>query len=1174
MIRKIVAGVLVLVINAGGLNFYSHSPVEIKTARAAYSGRQIKTVEYILGGGTDNTSRGDNVAAWAGSTWSATKGGAGTSTIILEGTNIKVKNAYLETNAVVAAAFNVNNVAVTLDVENGPNQGVDVPLGEELSVSPFNTSGLSGNIQVVSDVTALFSTQSDSQFQNGVGVIGKVQIDGATGFVRSLTSLKLVISYELDYSTSAHNEVKTVRFPLISVSSTDNGTKGAACPVAGVCGFGYRATLPDAAADSDILNAWFEIHAEINSSTASTLTPQISGGTVGPAFNWVEAISDDTNQRFLYQPPIGGSDLQRNVTSTLNITMGTIASNFLGGELVVTYRYSTGASEQTETVRYFAYQNGTAPGAVTSSFSISPNIANTGAVAKNIWMRIDSPIAAAQTMTWQAKVGSAATTTASLTYAGSLVRGGKGATFFMNLSSSSASFSFPQTTITGGVRFSSATGDQPISVEVYVTFTWSGSSGGAQTKTAYFGVPMQGTGNLGNQWYNRNFYVFLPESVTKIHRSSYLSAMVVHSEATTIALGTVNVGVNGASTTVTEYDDTESYTRVIHHQVPSSTFTGTASTTITWEDKAFVANMMASAADEVYFSGQFVATYEVRFPNIEPTYTQSYYRFYVDNSSTTPEDPWPTGTANLGENGAITASSSPPAKNENVRLRMSLTVGTRNLATTTQSFKLQFSLKTSSTCSGVSLWDDLGNPGSATVWRGHNNASTTDGDALGPNPPASSTLISVSDRAGTYEESNNTSPNPYAVISGENVEYDWNIEPNNATSGATYCFRMTESDGTPFANYNYYPEITTSGYRPRTQNWRFFDDETSTTPTSPMADENIAPSDVGSDSIIKLRLTLKDTANATGTNVKFKLQFSTFSDFSADVNDVVATSSCVDGVSKWCYADGAGIDNATITSSTLSDANSCAAGVGNGCGTHNETPTSSSNFTAPASASTEFEFTLRQTGAPANTVYFFRPYYTNIDSPVEKNTSEQYPSVATDGAYVDIVAQSTINRGDLIEGATTTVTSTATSLPFGALTQGIPQIAAQRLTITTNAGSGYQVTISEDQQLTNSLGELFTRSSSTNNLPLSWTQSCLSSMSACYGYHSGDDTLSGSGTSTSRFAPDDSWAAFSTSSAEVIHSGGPVSNQSTDILFKIEAHPHQQEGNYSNIIYYVITAIF
>ena len=133
-------------------------------------------------------------------------------------------------------------------------------------------------------------------------------------------------------------------------------------------------------------------------------------------------------------------------------------------------------------------------------------------------------------------------------------------------------------------------------------------------------------------------------------------------------------------------------------------------------------------------------------------------------------------------------------------------------------------------------------------------------------------------------------------------------------------------------------------FMPVGQNWRWFDDETSETPVIPLADENTAPADIVEQNIIELRLTVKELGGIGNKNTKFKLQFSEYSDFSQDVKNVVEIADCLDD-SLWCYADGAATDNALIQNKTLSDAESCVSGIGNGCGTHNEFASSTSAFT-------------------------------------------------------------------------------------------------------------------------------------------------------------------------------------------------------------------------------------
>lgn len=212
-------------------------------------------------------------------------------------------------------------------------------------------------------------------------------------------------------------------------------------------------------------------------------------------------------------------------------------------------------------------------------------------------------------------------------------------------------------------------------------------------------------------------------------------------------------------------------------------------------------------------------------------------------------------------------------------------------------------------------------------------------------------------------------------------------------------------------------------FTPKSQNWQWFDDETNETPSTSLAAENTAPSDIVNGNIIKLRFTINETAGVAGTDIKFKIQFSEFSDFSQGINNVVATTTCA-GNSLWCYGDGVDNDDDAITTLVLTDS----AVVGR----HNETATSTSTFDPAASTATEFEFTLKHAGAGANTTYFFRAFDVTNNLAVPLNTGETFPSLSTQGATLTFtiggLAASTVT-----EGITTDFATTATSISFGTL---------------------------------------------------------------------------------------------------------------------------------------------
>ncbi|MAF79588.1 hypothetical protein CL629_00715 [bacterium] len=360
------------------------------------------------------------------------------------------------------------------------------------------------------------------------------------------------------------------------------------------------------------------------------------------------------------------------------------------------------------------------------------------------------------------------------------------------------------------------------------------------------------------------------------------------------------------------------------------------------------------------------------------------------------------------------------------------------------------------------------------------------------------------------------------------------------------------------------------GFTPVSQNWRWYDDEDNETPTSALANENTAPSSVLDQNEIKLRITIQELAGVSGALRKYKLQYGTSSDFSTGATDIIATSSCVSS-SIWCYGDGsADSDNDIIQSKILSDADSCSGGSGDGCGMHNETPTSTTEFSHPMDGATEYEFTIKSSGAEYNQTYFFRPYEINATSAVALGDQESYPSLSTAGVTLTLTV-SGLPIGTSTEGITTDATSTATTVPFGTLSVGSETEAAQRISVSTSANEGYQLYAFQRQGLIRSGGSAITPVTGTNASPSAWGTGCDASAKGCYGYHAGDDALSDS---SARFSANDTYAQFDGTAREAAFSSIPVSSETTDIIYKIEVTNLQESGDYESSVVYIVVPTF
>ncbi len=592
----------------------------------------------------------------------------------------------------------------------------------------------------------------------------------------------------------------------------------------------------------------------------------------------------------------------------------------------------------------------------------------------------------------------------------------------------------------------------------------------------------------------------------------------------------------------------------------------------TWPEPILGARLLSTTQYELWRSditaNQNFRTEVVEWPTAERKIEQSYYWLFVDNNALTPTDGWPAGGTDIGENAEMTAADGALALGDNVRIRMGLKVTGSSLPASIDTYKLQFGKKVS-TCSAVSSWNDLGDSASTTaLWRGV-NGTPADGTALSTDPPTGGDLkLTFSSVAGTYEEGNDTVSNPFIAFPNDQIEYDWALEHNGADDKSSYCFRMVESDGTLFQTYSNYPTLRTVGYEPAITDWRWYDDETNATPSTPLAGENVAPSNVADDNALKLRVVLREISGADGINVKFALQYSEYADFSQKVYTLTSTSSCA-GNSLWCYYDGAGVDNAVVSSKVIASTDACTGGVGTGCGTYNEgSSTAGVTFDQTALTDTEYEFTLKHDGARVNRVYYFRLYNLTYDEPVATAPTYSYPSLVTEGAAM-VFAIAGLNALTSTAGIVTDATTTANAISFGSIPLATDREAAQRISIDTNATEGYQVLKYASQQLLNSYGEPIPAISSSNAVPAGWGTACSGAASACFGYHTTDATLdSGSG----RFGPTDSYAALDTSPQEIMYSSIPA-NESHDVVYKIRVTGTQSAGDYVTDIVYIAVPV-
>lgn len=208
----------------------------------------------------------------------------------------------------------------------------------------------------------------------------------------------------------------------------------------------------------------------------------------------------------------------------------------------------------------------------------------------------------------------------------------------------------------------------------------------------------------------------------------------------------------------------------------------------------------------------------------------------------------------------------------------------------------------------------------------------------------------------------------------------------------------------------------------------------------------------------------------------------------------------------------------------------------------------------------------RVTGLAQNTTYKIK-----VKARFEADTETAYSitaSATTSDASIS-VSFGGISSSTSVEGETTTITSTSTTIPFGTLVVDTPSVAAQSITVSTNAVDGYTTTIQQDSDLTQGQGKIIDPVSGTNATPASFPASPTRS---AFGYHTSDDTLC-TGTS-GRFSANDSFAKITSIALEVACSTGPVTNEVTNIVFKLLIKGVQDAGQYQNQVTYITTGTF
>ncbi|HXC03497.1 MAG TPA: hypothetical protein VNZ86_02020, partial [Bacteroidia bacterium] len=230
---------------------------------------------------------------------------------------------------------------------------------------------------------------------------------------------------------------------------------------------------------------------------------------------------------------------------------------------------------------------------------------------------------------------------------------------------------------------------------------------------------------------------------------------------------------------------------------------------------------------------------------------------------------------------------------------------------------------------------------------------------------------------------------------------------------------------------------------------------------------------------------------------------------------------------------------------------------------------------------------------PTNTTFFVR--ITTVDgssATIDGPSAPAFAILTSTSIAVSASVDPTLSfsiagiNGDgvaTVNGATLTngVNSSATAVPFGTLTANTAVIAAQDLTVTTNASSGYSITASASATPPLSSGsdniDTFNDSGASNASPATWSAPAGGTANidtGYFGYTTNDSSLcTGTG---SRFTSSggNKWAGTTTTGQEVACSTTGVSSETTRIGYETEVNNIQPAGSYTGTVILIATPTY
>lgn len=187
-------------------------------------------------------------------------------------------------------------------------------------------------------------------------------------------------------------------------------------------------------------------------------------------------------------------------------------------------------------------------------------------------------------------------------------------------------------------------------------------------------------------------------------------------------------------------------------------------------------------------------------------------------------------------------------------------------------------------------------------------------------------------------------------------------------------------------------------------------------------------------------------------------------------------------------------------------------------------------------------------------------------------------------ARVDTIFTFTVNGvgpGTVVNGATTTGSTTATAITFGTLVPNVASTTAQNLTVTTNSTQGYVVTVEQSSEFMSSTNAVIDgfRNGDWDTVPVTWEgpTPVLGDITS-YG-HWGITSDDATTTRANEFS-DNAWVSASTSPIVIMSHDGAANaintgEGTTNVGYRVEISGLQEAGSdYQTSLTYIATPIF